>query len=91
MANKDGRIRKNITLGALVQIVLKEDQKSGRLTKGEVCELLTNAAKHPHGIKVRLKTGQIGRVQKVLSSKKRVTGESPPPVTKKPKLPWEGW
>lgn len=78
MASKDGRIRKNITLGSLVQIVLKEDQKSGRLTKGQVSQLLTNAAKHPHGIKVRLKTGQIGRVQKVLSSKKGVDGDTPP-------------
>lgn len=70
MANKDGRIRKNVVVGAMVQIVLKQDQQSGHLTKGVVAELLTAATKHPHGIKVRLRSGKVGRVQKVLSAKK---------------------
>ena len=70
MGNKDGRILKNITIGSLVQIVLKEDQKTGHLTKGIVEELLTNTANHPHGIKVRLKSGKVGRIKKVLSAKK---------------------
>lgn len=70
MSNKDGRIRKNITFGSTVQIVLKQDQKSGFLTKGKVEEILTPGAKHPHGIKVRLKSGKVGRVKKVLSVNK---------------------
>lgn len=89
MASKDGRIRKNLHLGALVQIVLKENQKSGKLTKGNVESILTNAAKHPHGIKVRLNSGEIGRVQKILSAKKGLQGETPAPQVKKAKLPWE--
>lgn len=68
MSNKDGRIRKNVMEGALVQIVLKQDQKSGRLTKGVVEAILTPGAKHPHGIKVRLKNGPVGRIKKILSA-----------------------
>lgn len=70
MGNKDGRIRKNITIGSRVQIVLKQDQKNGHLTTGIVEALLTSTAKHPHGIKVRLKSGKVGRIKKVLSIKK---------------------
>lgn len=66
MTSKDGRIRKNVLIGASVQIVLKQDQKNGHLTKGVVEEILTGAEKHPHGIKVRLKAGQVGRIQKIL-------------------------
>jgi len=92
MSNKDGRIRKNVMIGANVQIVLKQDQTDGRLTKGVVAELLTNTAKHPHGIKVRLKSGQIGRVRKILSSKKNPRPnqvvEDAPSRTKH-FLPWE--
>lgn len=66
MAHKDGRIRKNVLMGSLVQIVLKQDQKNGHLTKGVVEEILTSAEKHPQGIKVRLKSGQVGRIQKIL-------------------------
>lgn len=69
MTHKDGRIRKNITPGSSVQIIRKQDQKSGFLTKGIVKEILTNSAKHPHGIKVKLTSGLIGRVRKVLSKK----------------------
>ena len=58
--------RDEIELGALVDIVLKEDQKTGKLTRGRVGEILTNSSFHPHGIKVRLRDGQVGRVQTVL-------------------------
>jgi uncharacterized repeat protein (TIGR03833 family) len=48
-----------------VSIVLKQDQKTGRLTRGVVRDILTKSATHPHGIKVRLTDGQVGRVQKI--------------------------
>ena len=60
------RIRKNITPGTKVSIVLKQDQRTGKLTDGVVKDLLTNSPNHPHGIKVRLADGQVGRVQKIL-------------------------
>jgi len=61
----DGRSRKDIRPGAVVEIVLKQDQRSGKLTYGIVKDILTNSATHPHGIKVRLTDGQVGRVQHV--------------------------
>jgi uncharacterized repeat protein (TIGR03833 family) len=61
------RQRKNIRPGLRVAIVLKQDQRTGRETIGTVKDLLTNSATHPHGIKVRLTDGQVGRVQKVLN------------------------
>ena len=61
----DGNIRKNIFRGARVAIVLKRDQQSGRLTDGIVEEILTNSATHPHGVKVRLATGEVGRVKEI--------------------------
>jgi uncharacterized repeat protein (TIGR03833 family) len=61
----DGRERKNIKPGVTVAIVQKQDQRSGRLTHGVVKELLTNSKFHPHGIKVRLQTGEVGRVKEV--------------------------
>jgi len=61
----DGRTRKNIRPGISVAIVLKQDQRTGRLTRGIVKDILTNSATHPHGIKVRLTDGQIGRVQQI--------------------------
>ena len=60
------RDRKNIRPGLKVAIVLKQDQRTGRETLGVVKDILTNSAFHPHGIKVRLEDGQVGRVQKVL-------------------------
>lgn len=69
MSNNDGRIRKNINIGTLVQITLKKDKKIGQYTKGVVEEILTDAAKHPQGIRVRLKLGQVGRIKKILSTK----------------------
>ena len=62
----DGRFRNTITLGARVRVVMKQDQPSGRLTEGIVKEILTKSADHPHGIKVRLTNGLVGRVKEVL-------------------------
>ncbi|MDD3463198.1 MAG: YwbE family protein, partial [Sulfurospirillaceae bacterium] len=55
--------RANISIGAKVKIVLKADQRSGKLTEGIVKDILTNSPTHPHGIKVRLTTGEVGRVK----------------------------
>lgn len=59
--------RKNIRPGLRVAIVLKQDQRTGKLTNGVVKDLLTNSPNHPHGIKVRLTDGQVGRVQQILN------------------------
>lgn len=58
-----GTLRSQIHIGAKVSVVLKEDQGSGALTQGIVARILTNSARHPHGIKVRLEDGQVGRVK----------------------------
>ena len=62
----NGQNRKDITIGAQVRIVLKEDQRTGKLTEGVVARLLTKSSSHPHGIKVMLEDGRVGRVQEVL-------------------------
>jgi uncharacterized repeat protein (TIGR03833 family) len=62
----DGTNRKNIQIGSEVKIVLKEDQRTGYLTEGTVATILTKSPNHPHGIKVRLETGEVGRVKEVL-------------------------
>ena len=62
----DGTRRSDIRPGLRVSIVLKEDQRTGRRTEGIVRDLLTNSPTHPHGIKVRLESGQVGRVQEIL-------------------------
>ena len=61
----DGRQRKNIRSGMSVAIVLKQDQETGRLTDGIVRDILTKSASHPHGIKVRLMSGEVGRVKEI--------------------------
>ena len=61
-----GKQRSNIKQGLKVNIVLKQDQKSGKLTSGIVKNILTNSPSHPHGIKVRLTNGAVGRVQEIL-------------------------
>jgi|TARA_R110000868_G_scaffold19102_2_gene82652 uncharacterized repeat protein (TIGR03833 family) len=61
-----GTLRKNISIGAEVAIVLKEDQRSGNLTEGIVSRILTKSPQHPHGIKVQLEDGQVGRVKEIL-------------------------
>jgi len=59
--------RTDIKLGADVRVVQKQDQRSGKLTKGIVKEILTKSPTHPHGIKVRLTSGVVGRVKEILS------------------------
>jgi len=61
----DGRQRKNIKSGLSVAIVLKEDQATGNLTDGIVRDILTKSPSHPHGIKVRLMSREVGRVKKI--------------------------
>ena len=60
-----GNLRKNIKPGLSVSIVEKQNQRNGQLTTGIVKDLLTNSAQHPHGIKVRLTSGKIGRVKEI--------------------------
>lgn len=66
LPNKDGRKCQNIKYGLDVAVVLKEDQPTGRLTYGKVQKILTNSPTHPYGIKVRLNTGEVGRVKEIL-------------------------
>lgn len=61
-----GMIRSEIKMGQDVHIVLKADQRTGKLTKGVVKEILTKSPQHPHGIKVRLVDGQVGRVKEII-------------------------
>jgi uncharacterized repeat protein (TIGR03833 family) len=61
----NGTKRSDISIGAKVSIVLKQDQRTGNLTKGIVKNILTNSANHHHGIKVRLEDGRIGRVKTI--------------------------
>ncbi len=61
----DGQQRKNIQAGLQVAIILKKDQRTGKRTTGIVKDILTKSATHPHGIKVRLMDGQVGRVQEI--------------------------
>lgn len=63
----NGQQRNNIRAGLRVAIVLKQDQRTGKRTIGIVKDLLTNSPNHPHGIKVRLTDGQVGRVQEILT------------------------
>lgn len=58
--------RKDIRPGLHVDIVMKQDQRSGKKTRGIVKDILTNSPHHPHGIKVRLETGEVGRVQEIV-------------------------
>jgi uncharacterized repeat protein (TIGR03833 family) len=66
----NGKQRGNIRPGLRVAIVLKQDQRTGKQTIGVVKDLLTSSANHPHGIKVRLTDGQVGRVQEILDEEK---------------------
>ncbi len=63
---KNGQHRKDIRPGLTVDVVLKNDQRTGKRTRGIVKELLTSSPTHPHGIKVRLADGQVGRVQEII-------------------------
>jgi len=62
----NGQNRKDIKPGLKVEIVLKQDQRTGKRTTGIVKDILTNSPSHPHGIKVRLESGEVGRVQEVI-------------------------
>ena len=62
----DGNNRKNITKGGLVDVVQKQDQRTGNLTRGKIKDILTKSPFHPHGIKVRLEFGIVGRVKTIL-------------------------
>lgn len=62
----DGKNRENIKPGQEVEIVQKQDQRTGELTRGVVADILTNSQFHPHGIKVRLESGEVGRVQNII-------------------------
>ena len=64
----DGQKRTNIKPGIRVRIVLKQDQSTGKLTEGIVKDILTNSTTHPHGIKVRLNSGAVGRVKEILEN-----------------------
>jgi uncharacterized repeat protein (TIGR03833 family) len=62
----NGQNRKDIRPGLTVEIVMKQDQRSGKKTRGIVKDILTKSPHHPHGIKVRLVTGEVGRVQEII-------------------------
>ncbi|ATF15634.1 YwbE family protein [Brevibacillus sp. HB1.2] len=66
----NGKNRKDIAAGLEVEIVLKQDQRTGKRTRGIVKDILTNSSTHPHGIKVRLTDGQVGRVQEIIQKGK---------------------
>ena len=72
----DGRRRQDIHPGQTVEIVLKQDQRTGKTTRGIVKEILTPSPTHPHGIKVRLTSGAVGRVKAILAPT-----PPPPPST----------
>ena len=61
----NGQHRKNLRPGMEVEIVLKEDQRTGKRTRGIVKDILTKSPQHPHGVKVRLETGEVGRVKEI--------------------------
>ena len=62
----DDRERNDVRPGLTVDIVLKQDQRTGRLTRGIVKDVLTKSHSHPHGIKVRLETGEVGRIKEII-------------------------
>jgi uncharacterized repeat protein (TIGR03833 family) len=67
IAIMNGQTRSNIKPGMTVLIVLKQDQRTGKLTKGIVRDILTKSPNHPHGIKVRLESGAVGRVKEIVT------------------------
>ena len=62
----NGQNREDVKIGSRVEVVLKADQRTGTLVRGIVAEILTSSSFHPHGIKVRLEDGQVGRVQNII-------------------------
>ncbi len=69
MSSREGTERANIKRGSRVSIVTKEDQCAGKLTEGIVIDILTNTPTHPHGIKVRLDSGKVGRVKRMAAAR----------------------
>jgi uncharacterized repeat protein (TIGR03833 family) len=67
VTDKDGKCRGSVRPGLTVDVILKQDQRSGRKTRGVVKEILTNSSFHPHGIKVRLVDGNVGRVCSIMT------------------------
>lgn len=67
MSPMDGKRRQDVQPGLTVDVVLKQDQPTGRTTRGIVKDILTRSATHPHGIKVRLTNGQVGRVKAIVT------------------------
>jgi len=65
----DGKKRADVKPGQTVKIILKQDQRTGKLTEGVVQDILTNSPSHPYGIKVRLTGGEVGRVQEICPAK----------------------
>lgn len=63
----NGQVRSAVKAGQTVDIVLKQDQRTGKTTRGIVKDILTNSPTHPHGIKVRLQDGQVGRVKAIIT------------------------
>ena len=70
----EGTVRSNVKIGAEVDIVLKKDQPTGKLTHGKVAQILTSDKQHHRGIKVRLEDGQVGRVQKIYPKFQKING-----------------
>ncbi len=70
---KSGKNRDSVRIGITVDIIQKSDQRSGKLTRGRVQEILTSSATHPHGIKVRLEDGRIGRVAVIVEAETKDT------------------
>jgi len=71
----DGQRRENVKIGSEVEIVLKKDQGTGKLTRGIVVAILTSSVSHHRGIKVRLKDGQVGRVQRIYPVFPKINGQ----------------
>jgi uncharacterized repeat protein (TIGR03833 family) len=68
MSIMKGQYRKDVQTGTEVEIVLKKDQRTGKTVRGLVKDILTNSSFHPHGVKVRLEDGRIGRVKRIVST-----------------------
>ncbi len=64
----NGQTRSNLKPGMIVLIALKQDQRTGKLTRGIIKDILTKSPNHPHGIKVRLQDGQVGRVKEIINN-----------------------
>lgn len=71
----NGQKKENVKIGSEVEVILKADQKIGKLTRGIVAEILTSSTSHHRGIKVRLKDGQVGRVQKIYPVFSKINGQ----------------